>query len=74
MLNYHQKKATEVKYDQFQNYLNYVYIGNVANLNQNIYCPDCQELLIERNLYESKVFLTEPKCPTCGAKIEMILT
>ncbi|MCU7197021.1 AmmeMemoRadiSam system radical SAM enzyme [Turicibacter sanguinis] len=57
-----------------RNYLNYVYIGNVANLNQNTYCPDCQELLIERNLYESKVFLTEPKCPTCGAKIEMILT
>lgn len=54
-------------------YLNYVYIGNVGNIDQNTYCPYCQELLIQRNLYTSKRLIKEARCPKCGKDIPIIL-
>ncbi len=54
-------------------YLNYVYIGNVANIDQNTYCPSCQALLIQRNVYESKRLINKPICPKCGEKIPIVL-
>lgn len=62
-------KAREIA----RKFLNYVYIGNVATVDQNTYCPHCQELLVKRNLYNSEVRLSEPWCPACGKKIEMVL-
>lgn len=62
-------KAREIA----RKFLNYVYIGNVATVDQNTYCPHCQELLVKRNLYNSEVRLSEPWCPVCGKKIEMVL-
>jgi len=53
---------------------NYVYEGNVmTNTHDNTYCPKCQKLLIERQIFaviENK--LKEPFC-TCGEKINIIL-
>lgn len=54
-------------------YLNYVYIGNVADINQNTYCSHCNQLLVERNVYETKQDLKESICPGCQRKIPFVL-
>lgn len=48
--------------------LNYVYIGNVANMRFNsTFCPQCGQSLIERSGYSTRVTgLTGGKCRTCG--------
>lgn len=50
-------------------YLKYVYIGNVPGSNNSTYCPYCNKLLIDRNGYESIVHITDSKCPKCGERI-----
>lgn len=52
-------------------YLKYVYIGNIAS-DENTYCPNCNELLIERNYYKTKKHLKTSTCPKCGEKIPII--
>ncbi|MCL2116559.1 MAG: AmmeMemoRadiSam system radical SAM enzyme [Methanobrevibacter sp.] len=46
--------------------LKYVYLGNVQ-ANQNSYCPNCGELLIERNGYDisDKNKIIDNKCSNC---------
>ena len=53
--------------------LEYVYLGNVQT-DQNSYCPDCGELLIERNGYNtiSKSKIKNNKCINCGRKLNFI--
>jgi len=50
--------------------INYVYIGNTGR-EQNTYCPECSELVIERTGY-STLFIAlnkDGKCRKCGNKI-----
>lgn len=54
-------------------YLNYVYLGNVANVNSSTYCPQCENLLIERNGYSTKIYIEESKCPECEYEINIVL-
>lgn len=51
--------------------LRYVYIGNVTGHPlENTFCPDCNELLIERNGFNIKKWNINNKlCPKCGSKI-----
>ncbi|QOR35141.1 AmmeMemoRadiSam system radical SAM enzyme [Clostridium sp. 'deep sea'] len=49
-------------------YLNYVYIGNVANINNSTYCPKCGELIIERDLYNCKIH-SGVVCKNCSNKL-----
>ncbi len=51
--------------------LRYIYVGNVpGDHNENTYCPECGELLIERSLfYVSKNKIKNDRCPKCNAKI-----
>jgi len=51
--------------------LNYVYIGNVpGHPGENTYCPQCQALLIQRNVYEIVQYhISEGKCDYCGQTI-----
>lgn len=54
-------------------YLNYVYLGNVAEA-QNTYCPECKNLLVLRNGYDvSIVGIVEGKCGKCGRKADFVL-
>lgn len=57
-------------YKVAQEYLNYVYIGNV-NLEEgsNTICPECGYRVIERNFYNSRGFLEDGECPECGKEI-----
>ncbi|MEO1784839.1 AmmeMemoRadiSam system radical SAM enzyme [Thermodesulfobium sp. 4217-1] len=52
--------------------LNYVYMGNLTDGEENTYCPFCAELLIERNGYEIlRNQLKSDKCPKCGKNINI---
>jgi len=50
--------------------LEYVYLGNVQS-DQNTYCPNCHELLIQRNGYNTidKSKIKDNKCVNCGKKL-----
>ncbi len=51
--------------------LKYVYVGNVDDATrQSTYCPNCENLLIERNWYElGEYALNRDKCRHCGTHI-----
>ena len=53
--------------------LNYVYTGNVRDPEgSGTWCPNCGQLLIERNWYQVKIRNLNPNggCTRCGTKIE----
>ena len=51
--------------------LRYVYVGNVmGHPLENTYCPDCNEILIERQGFIIKKWnIINRSCPRCGSKI-----
>ncbi|MCL2157289.1 MAG: AmmeMemoRadiSam system radical SAM enzyme [Methanobrevibacter sp.] len=64
------KKAKEIAIDAG---LKYVYLGNVQT-DQNSYCPNCGELLIERNGYDinDKNGIKDNKCINCNENLNFI--
>ena len=56
-------------------YLNYVYLGNIiTDRGQNTYCPNCNNKLISRNKYYTKITgLSENKCLVCKTEIPIII-
>ena len=54
--------------------LQYVYLGNVP-ADQNSYCPNCGELLIERNNYNTidKNKIKDNKCVNCGEELNFLI-
>ncbi len=55
--------------------LKFVYIGNVHQHKlENTYCPDCEALLIERNIFgvTHNLLKTGNTCPKCGYSIPII--
>lgn len=56
-----------------QKYLDYVYIGNVAGVDNSTYCPDCGAKLVERNWYRVRVLADSEECTKCGKKIDIVL-
>lgn len=54
-------------------YLKHVYVGNVQNVDNNTYCPNCNELLIKRNGYLTEVFIKSNICGKCGEEIKIII-
>ena len=59
--------------DIAKRYLNYVYIGNVAGVDNNTYCPDCNEKLLTRGIYTTTVHIDDNKCDNCGKDINIVL-
>lgn len=62
----------ETAYSIGKQYLDFVYIGNYPSDKENTYCPSCGALLIERNLYTTRVVdldLNKGVCKKCGARI-----
>ncbi|MBA1336366.1 MAG: Radical SAM, Pyruvate-formate lyase-activating enzyme like [Firmicutes bacterium] len=62
-------KAREV----LQQFLNYVYIGNIPNVDNSTHCPSCGARIIERNGYISRPRLDSGTCYKCGRIINMII-
>lgn len=53
------------------NHLNYVYLGNMGNVDNSTYCPACRAALIERAGYSVKPHIREPVCPNCGVAVSI---
>lgn len=54
--------------------LDFVYIGNVLQEENNTFCQTCGELLIERNIYQvENRGLRDGKCKACGSNIAYII-
>lgn len=58
--------------EEASKYLNYVYVGNVAGIDNNTYCPNCKYNLITRDMYTTNPHIHGDKCPNCGEYIDMI--
>jgi len=55
--------------------MRYVYVGNIPGLSEeNTYCYNCGELLIQRYGFQiNKMNLKKGRCPSCNAKIDIII-
>jgi len=56
-------------------YLDYVYLGNVSDERRSsTYCQNCGELLVERNLYRTRIVQKKFKgiCTNCGSPVNMV--
>lgn len=70
-------EATDIENMKFlrsvaREYLNYVYIGNVLEVDNNTYCKNCRELLIERNAFNARDKNLENTCRSCGQETYII--
>lgn len=54
-------------------FINYVYIGNVAGADNSTYCPQCGYKVIERGYIVTMVGLQDGKCVACGLPIPIIM-
>ncbi|MBN1755818.1 AmmeMemoRadiSam system radical SAM enzyme [bacterium] len=54
--------------------LPYVYLGNIRNtVGNNTYCPDCHNLLVERNGYRTRlVGIEDHHCNHCGREVDLV--
>lgn len=53
-------------------YLNYVYVGNVAGVDNNTYCPNCGYNLVTRDIYTTNAHIKGDKCTNCKEYINII--
>lgn len=55
--------------------LKYIYIGNAHIPNtSNTYCPNCNNLLIQRDGYYTSIKgIIDKKCKNCGASVDLII-
>ena len=52
--------------------LKYIYIGNVPFADNNTYCPECHELIVDRSSFNTNyINLENNKCPNCGYEINI---
>jgi len=64
-------KTLEMAYDiAREEGLKYVYIGNVGDIGEDTYCPNCGKLLIDRSGYSiEEISINKGKCKFCGEEI-----
>lgn len=53
-------------------YLDYVYIGNIWGIDNNTYCPNCNNKLIHRHNGGEIIGIKDKKCTNCGKKLNII--
>lgn len=58
--------------EKAQKNLAYVYLGNLRSEDNNTYCKQCKALLIERNGFDTKVFLEKGNCSKCGLQSSIV--
>lgn len=59
-------------YEVAKKYLNYVYVGNVADIDNNTYCPYCNEPLVIRNGYHTQSLINTALCPNCNKPVHIV--
>ncbi len=56
-------------------YLQHVFVGNLAGPDNNTYCAECEALLIKRDAYYTEIIgLEQGHCAGCGKEITYIVT
>ncbi|MFZ5966751.1 MAG: AmmeMemoRadiSam system radical SAM enzyme [Bacillota bacterium] len=55
-----------------QKHLQYVYLGNLLDIDKNTYCPTCHAVLVERNVSTVIRNFDKGVCTNCGEKIPII--
>ncbi|MGE5389585.1 MAG: radical SAM protein [Deltaproteobacteria bacterium] len=59
--------------EKAREHLDFVYLGNLAGETNSTACLNCGEVLIQRNLYQTRlVHLTGHSCSSCGMPIDYI--
>ena len=58
--------------EEANKYLNYVYVGNIAGVDNNTYCPNCGYNLITRDMYTTNIHIHGDKCPNCKEYINIV--
>lgn len=58
--------------EQAKKYLNYVYVGNMAGVDNNTYCPNCGYNLITRDIYGISTHIHGDKCSNCKEYINIV--
>lgn len=54
--------------------LDYVYVGNIDLAANNTHCPQCQNLLVERQYFSARVVgIADHKCDRCGRPVDIVL-
>lgn len=54
-------------------YLKHVYLGNLGSVDNNTYCRDCGNLLVERSGYYTGIKgVREGKCSGCGGSVPIV--
>lgn len=59
--------------DIAKKYLNHVYLGNMGNVDNSTYCPQCEKLLIERDNFFTNIYMDSNICPECGFDTKILL-
>lgn len=57
--------------DEARKYLDYVYIGNLWGVDNNTYCPNCYNQLIDRQMEKKITGIKDNNCSKCGKKINI---
>ncbi len=52
--------------------LNYIYPGNITSRKTSTYCPQCENIIIERESYKTKIHERSSSCSKCGQEINII--
>lgn len=58
--------------DIAQEFLHYVYLGNLVNVDRNTFCQRCHYTVIKRDS-QIKVNLLDGRCPECGQEIPIVI-
>lgn len=53
-------------------YLDYVYVGNVWGVDNNTYCPNCRNHLIHRHAGGEIIGIKNNRCSKCGKPIKVV--
>lgn len=57
-----------------EKYLNYVYIGNVIGVDNNTYCPNCSNKLVDRYITGKVTGIINNKCSKCGYEVNILVS
>lgn len=59
--------------DVAREYLNFVYVGNVVGADNNTYCPQCGQKIVDRGYVIRVIGLKDNRCINCGATIPIVI-
>jgi len=52
-----------------QRHLDFIYLGNIADVENDTRCPNCATIVIKRTNYRGESLLKDGTCPLCGTVI-----